>query len=204
MLLMKTNKFYSMVTTLMVVLSALMLTSCTEDQMIGMTLQGTWVGNMYTVNTWNGNTYKASESEITFTTDPFRSTKGTGYWIDYYSGYSWDYVANHIRWEVRNTDLYIYFMNDGGFVVLTDYRVSNNRFEGYIYDDNSNPLYFSLRKVYDSSNNSWDDYNYGWGYWSEEVYYFAKANEAKASIEGVSMIEDTEKPVRHIIMNTVK
>ena len=36
MLLMKTNKFYSMVTTLMVVLSALMLTSCTEDQMIGM------------------------------------------------------------------------------------------------------------------------------------------------------------------------
>ena len=113
---MKTNKFYSMVTTLMVVLSALMLTSCTEDQMIGMTLQGTWVGNMYTVNTWNGNTYKASESEITFTTDPFRSTKGTGYWIDYYSGYSWDYVANHIRWEVRNTDLYIYFMNDGGFV----------------------------------------------------------------------------------------
>lgn len=202
---MKTNKFHSMVATLMVVLSTLTFTSCTEDQMIGMTLQGTWVGNMYTVNTWNGNTYKATESEITFTTDPFLNTKGYGYWVDYYSGYSWDYVANHIRWEVRNSDLYIYFMNDGGSVILSDYRVNNNYFEGYIYDDYNQPLYFSLRKVYSTYYDSWDDYNYGWGYWNSDIYYYAKSNrasKAKIATEDFNMTDSTAKPMRHIMKAT--
>lgn len=196
-------------------LGTMMMTSCDEDQMIGMNLEGTWVGNMYMVTEWSGHTYKATESEITFTSDPFRNTKGYGYWVDRYSGYRWDYVANHIRWRVQNRTLYVYFEEDRYEIAIYDFRVNNNRFQGWIDSDDGESLKFDLVKVYDYEYD-WDDYDYGWGYW--DYYYNEWAKDGSAFIE-FDMVEDAkqhsnnnnnnnnnntagskdDKPIRHIV-----
>ena len=80
------KKIYTM---LMMAMMALAFTSC-EDEMIADTLEGTWSGNMYISSTWDGRTYDVTRSEITFEIDPFRFTKGSGIWVDYYSRAPWD------------------------------------------------------------------------------------------------------------------
>lgn len=197
------KKIYSLLTTAIVGFGVMMITACTEDQEIGMSLEGTWAGSMYMEMEFSGHSYKVNESEITFTGDPFRLTKGYGYWIDYYD--HGNYVANHIRWTVQNQAITIRFMEDGGTVTISDFRVNNNYFEGYIYDDNGTPIKFELRKVMDESYD-WDDYNYGWGYWNDDYYYYdyGYAKSAKSDdTEDFNMVESTEKPTRHVVKEGV-
>lgn len=196
------KKLYTLFTAMIIGLGTMMMTSCDEDQMIGMNLEGTWVGNMYIVREWSGHSYKATESEITFTSDPFRNTKGSGYWIDYYSDCSWDYVANHIRWDVSGRTLHVYFVEDRYDIYITDFRVNNHRFQGWIDSDNGESLKFDLVKVYDDSRN-WGDYN--WGYYDYYDYYGYSRSAATSEF---NMIEDSqkqnmgsntsEKPIIHI------
>jgi hypothetical protein len=152
---------------LMIAAMALTFTSC-EDEFIADTLEGTWSGEMYVSSYYNGHDYYATKTEITFNIDPFRFTRGSGYWVDYYVGAPWGYVANHIDWEVDNGNIYIYFCEDGTSVVISDYHLSDSHFSGYIADGD-NDVYFTLRHI---SSPNWNNYEY-WGYegWYDSGYW---------------------------------
>jgi len=156
------KKLYTM---MMMAMMALTFTAC-EDEMIADTLEGTWSGNMYVSSYYDGRDYYATRTEITFTLDPFRFTKGSGYWVDYYSGAPWRYVANHISWRVDNGCITVYFIEDGNSVVISDYRLSDTRFTGYI-EDGDYDVNFSLTHV---ASPNWNDYDY-WGYDGWNSYY---------------------------------
>lgn len=159
--------------------------SCDEDDEIAYTLEGTWKGNMYVSLDYNGYEYQSTYSEICFLRDPYTYSSGQGYWIDYYSRAPWDYVANHIDWQVNNGVIRVWFREEGSYVEIYDYRLSDNYFTGTIYD-NGNYVDFRLTHV---SSPNWNDYEWGWDYW-----YGAKQN-ARMKSKGV-MPANGEKPVR--------
>ena len=193
---MKTLKTYLM-TALMALTATTMFTSC-EDELIADTLEGTWSGNMYVSSYYGGRDYYATHTEITFLLDPFRFTKGSGYWVDYYDGMGapWEYVANHIDWRVDNGRITVYFREEGTSVVISDYRLSNSHFSGYIYDG-GNTVNFSLTHI---SSPNWDRYSY-WGYdsWYDYNYYpyYSPATRAAGDSTTVaSTVAPGEKPIR--------
>ena len=148
-------------------MSAFTLTGCSEDQLIGMTLEGTWRGDMNVYHSYGGQRYEAVWSEICFSADPFRTTRGTGYWCDEYSSSPWgrNYVANHITWRVENRIIYIHFVEDNYDIQIhvSDNYLSNNRFIGTIWTG-SERIEFNLYHV-DSPN--WESYHYGWDYYAK-------------------------------------
>lgn len=145
--------------------------ACT-DEFIADTLEGTWSGNMYVSSYYNGYDYYATRTELTFIKDPFRFTSGYGYWIDYYSNAPWDYVANHIDWEVDNSRIYIYFNEENTSIAISDYYLSDSKFYGTIIDGN-NKVDFNLIHI---SSPNWDNYTY-WGY--DSWYYYSRSNNNK-------------------------
>lgn len=159
------------ITTLFMMLMAAVMTlsmsSCTEDQEIGMTLEGTWEGYTHAYHEYNGQLYQSNRTVLTFGTDLFRFTKGTGYWVDYYSDYGWgrNYIANHIDWSVKGGIIYIHFREDNYDIEIHDYRLYNDHFVGTIYTVDSN-IDFSL---YKTSDRNWNDYDYGYYYYSRET-----------------------------------
>ena len=181
------KKFYTM---MMMAMMALTFTAC-EDEMIADTLEGTWSGNMYVSSYYDGRDYYATHTEITFSIDPFYYTKGSGYWVDYYSGAPWDYVANHINWRVDNGCITVYFIEDGTSVVIADYSLNDSHFTGYIADGD-NDVRFNLRHV---SSPNWDSYSY-WGYdgWYDDYYYYSR--ETRADGGDSTAVMPAEKPVR--------
>ncbi len=154
------KKFYSIITILFLGFSALTLTSCDEDDMIGYSLEGTWEGKMYSSCTIDGETFSVSKTQIEFLTDPFTNRSGYGYWVDYYSRAPWDRWASRISWEVRNGVICIYFREDGGYIEIHDYRLNDNHFTGWFYDSDNVVCDFRL---YHTSSPNWNDYE--WGYW---------------------------------------
>ncbi|MBR4368387.1 MAG: hepatitis A virus cellular receptor 1 [Prevotella sp.] len=152
------------ITTLFMMLLAAVMTlsmsSCTEDQEIGMTLEGTWEGYTHAYHEYNGQRYQSNRTVLTFGTDLFRFTQGTGYWVDYYSDYGWgrNYIANHIDWKVKGGIIYIHFREDHYDIEIHDYRLYNDHFVGTIYTSDSN-IDFSL---YKTSDRNWNDYDYGY------------------------------------------
>lgn len=182
------KKIYSMRTMAMMAITAMTMSSCDEDIAIATTLEGTWRGDMYVSSYWNGRDYYATATEITFNGDPFSWTRGTGYWVDYYSGAPWDYVANHIEWHVVNRNIEVYFVEEGTAVVIGDYRLTDNYFSGYI-EDGDNDVEFRLRHI-DSPN--WDSYD-RWGYdsWYGNYYYRTRSDAA-----AVADTMSTKRPVR--------
>ena len=159
------KRLHAMLTAVMLVALSFSFTSC-EDESIASSLQGTWEGNMYISSEWNGRVYNATYTEIEFLLDPFRYTKGSGYWVDHYSGAPWDYIANHIDWRVDDQVITVYFREENTSIQIYDYRLSDNYFRGTIYD-NGNYVDFSL--VHTSSPNWEYEYDY-WGY--DDWYYY--------------------------------
>ena len=173
---------------MMMAVMALTFTSC-EDEMIADTLEGTWSGNMYVSTYYDGHDYYATRTEITFCIDAFRLVRGHGYWVDYYSGAPWDYVANHIDWYVDNLNIYINFHEDGTSVVIADYHLSDSHFSGYIADGD-NDVTFSLYHV---ASPNWDNYS-TWGYdgWYDD-YYWSRTTRSDG---GDNTATVPEKPIR--------
>ena len=158
------KKLYTLMLT---ALMALTFTAC-EDEYIADTLEGTWSGTMFVSTYYDGRDYYATHSEITFSIDPFRFTKGSGYWVDYYSDAPWDYVANHIEWTVNYRTITVYFVEEGTTLWIENYRLDDAYFEGTIYDGESR-VDFQLRHT---SSPNWNDYYYGWdGYYYDDYYY---------------------------------
>lgn len=72
------KKLSTYIAMLVMGLATFSFSGCTEDQLIGMTLEGTWRGDMDIYHTYGGKSYEASWSEICFSSDAFRFTQGTG------------------------------------------------------------------------------------------------------------------------------
>ena len=153
--------FIMMLTTVM----TMSLTGCSEDQLIGMDLEGTWEGRTYAYHSYDGQLYQSSRTVLTFGTDWDHFTQGSGYWVDYYSSSPWgrDYVANHIRWRVSGGIIYIHFREDNYDIEIHDYRLNNGHFEGTIYTADGTTVDFVL---YKTSDRNWEsDYYYGYDYY---------------------------------------
>lgn len=182
---MKMKKIYTM---MMMAMMALVLSSCNEDQQIANTLEGTWQGNMYVSSNWNGRTYNATYTEITFLRDPYRYSSGSGYWVDYYSNAPWDYVANHIEWRVDFGVIKVYFVEEDTSLEIRNYRLNLNRFYGTIYEAD-NTVDFEMANI-SRPVNYYDNYGWGYSYWNG---YYSRGTRS-ADSDSVS----TEKPRRFI------
>ncbi len=177
---------------MLMALMGITFTAC-EDEFIADSLEGTWSGDMYVSSYYDGRDYYATYSEITFSIDPFRFTKGSGYWVDYYSGAPWDYVANHISWRVDNGNIYIHFLDDNSSVVISDYHLSGSRFSGYIADGDYD-VHFNLRHV---ASPNMDSYSY-WGYdeWYDDWYYGYYSRQTRSADTDTTSVMPAEKPIR--------
>ena len=178
--------------TMMLAVAALLsvtMTSCEKDELIAMTLDGNWKGNMYVSYQINGRGeyYDASYSEVCFLRNPSKFASGDGYWIDYYSNAPWDYIANHIRWTVDRGSIWVYFIEDRYEVEIYDYRLTYNYFDGYIYTYDDKEVEFHLTKT---SSPDWNRYHWGTDYWYDR---YAK----QSDFEGTrASSADVEKPQR--------
>lgn len=168
------KRFTTFFTIMAIALMSVSLTSCDEDDDIAYTLEGTWSGNMYVSHSYNGYTYDATYSEICFLRDPYTYSSGQGYWVDYYSNAPWDYVANHIDWSVNRGVIKVYFVEEGSYIEIDDYRLSDSYFTGTIYYGNKN-VDFRLRHV---SSPNWNDYDYGWDSWWGAKGYGTRGNDS--------------------------
>ena len=143
---------------MMVLLSALTLTSCDEDTETAYDLDGIWQGTI------NGNYYQdrygyteSWDTEIRFYQDGDFSRGGSGEERD------WDYrgkcYSSRFNWKVRNGRIYLYY-DDGYNIVIDRYdlywRSNTQRFRGYFedFDTGDQLASFDLVKVVD-----WHDFS---------------------------------------------
>ena len=187
------KKLKSIISMLLLALTATTLVSCDDDSDIAMTLEGTWQGKMKLRTEYQDQYYQVISSEICFLQDPYSYSSGTGYWIDYYQNSPWrnNQVANHIKWTVSNGVINVYFKEEGTSLEIRNYRLYRGLFEGTIYYDDQ-IVNFSLRQV---SSPNWNSYT-DWGYDYDDDYYYG--GYAKKNVAGTRAGEDsTAKPVRH-------
>ena len=180
------KKITSILAMALTIMMSAMFSSCDEDDAIAYTLEGTWEGNMYVSMQYDNRVYDATYSELCFSRDPYRYSSGSGYWIDHYSYGPWgrNYVANHINWTVHNGYIEICLIEEGTYVQIYDYSLSDNYFVGTIYYGDQR-VNFRLRHT---SSPNWNGYDYGWGY-----YDYAKSSTIDADTRST---ENIEKPVR--------
>ena len=143
---------------MMVLLSALTLTSCDEDTETAYDLDGIWQGTI------NGNYYQdrygyteSWDTEIRFYQNGDFSRGGSGEERD------WDYrgkcYSSRFDWKVRNGRIYLYY-DDGYNIVIDRYdlywRSNTQRFRGYFedFDTGDQLASFDLWKVVD-----WHDFS---------------------------------------------
>lgn len=143
---------------MLVLLSALTLTSCDEDTETAYDLDGIWQGTI------NGNYYQdrygyteSWDTEIRFYQDGDFSRGGSGEERD------WDYrgkcYSSRFDWKVRNGRIYLYY-DDGYNIVIDRYdlywRSNTQRFRGYFedFDTGDQLASFDLVKVVD-----WHDFS---------------------------------------------
>lgn len=185
------KKFTSLLTVALLALMSFTFTSCDEDSDIAYTLDGTWKGNMYVEY---GN-YDATYSVIRFDQNDGLYS-GTGYWIDYFNDNYWgghNYIANRIRWTVRNSNIYIDLVDEGNSVVIYDYALNDRKFSGYVDAENGNRAYFEMYR--DSYGYNWRDYDWGYDYskWDSSIDLGNVSSRAAATAS-------TEKPVRKFVV----
>lgn len=143
---------------MLVLLSALTLTSCDEDTETAYDLDGIWQGTI------NGNYYQdrygyteSWDTEIRFYQNGDFSRGGSGEERD------WDYrgkcYSSRFDWKVRNGRIYLYY-DDGYNIVIDRYdlywRSNTQRFRGYFedFDTGDQLASFDLVKVVD-----WHDFS---------------------------------------------
>ena len=143
---------------MMVLLSALTLTSCDEDTETAYDLDGIWRGTI------NGNYYQdrygyteSWDTEIRFYQNGDFSRGGSG------EEHDWDYrgkcYSSRFDWKVRNGRIYLYY-DDGYNIVIDRYdlywRSNTQHFRGYFedFDTGDQLASFDLWKVVD-----WHDFS---------------------------------------------
>ena len=158
------KKIYTLMTALFLTMTTIGFTSCyrNDDEDIAYSLEGTWKGYMHITTPWHGEYYQTTYSTITFLKNPYQNASGEGYWVDYYSNAPWDYVANHIEWRVNYHDIIVYFIEEDTEIIIRDYRLVGNRFNGWIKDGN-NEVEFYLNQIASPNYNNFEHWGYsGW------------------------------------------
>lgn len=172
--------------------------SCDDDDDIADTLWGTWEGDLYATGIYDGYTYRAAYSTLSFDKSFYDYASGSGYWIDYYSNAPWDYYASHITWSVNNGVITIYSIEDDTYYDIYSYSLSGNYFSGTLEDEFGTRMDFRLTKT---SSPYWDDYDWGWGHYGRGPRYSnKKAKETVVPFDDKS----GDKPVRRILPRTEK
>lgn len=162
---MKTKRILLAMTLVVATLGSLTLQSCYEDDDIGRSLEGTWRGYMGVYSLYGNSRYTSEYSVVQFSANPFRATSGTGYWIDYYGDTPWgrNYIANHFRWNVVSSVIYIHLIEEGTELMISQYRLTEDYFEGIIREGNygfDDPgIRFSLVHV---NSPNWDSFDYSY------------------------------------------
>lgn len=152
------KKFTSTITMILLAMLAFTFTSC-EDEEIAQTLAGKWQGTIskYYYDRWglSGDHYR---TVIEFVGDPWHWTKGTGYEVDYDMNDQYgSYWYSEFEWRVDNKVITLrYADTDYEPVYISDYYLTNNRFEGYMDDGTNSEIKFSLYMIKDFN---WDYYN---------------------------------------------
>lgn len=120
---------------LMMVMLALSLNSCGEDDEIAQTLDGIWEGEVateYFSYRWGYHTeYQAVDIE--FYADPYRYAKGTGVEYDY-SANGYTYIRSYFDFEVVGGIIYLDY-DDGSHIAIRNYHLTGNRFSGEFIND---------------------------------------------------------------------
>ncbi len=140
------KKFYTFITTVLMTLTATtVLTSCdNNDTYQARTLDGNWTGY---IDTYYADRWGLTENSYR-TTMFFNQTNrygGNGYEVDYdaYSPYD-DYYYCEFIWEVYNGTIRIRYADSWNDVLIYDYRLSSNYFEGYMDDGTRRNIRFQL------------------------------------------------------------
>ena len=142
-------------------MAMMMFTSCEpvedwEDRHEARTLDGTWTGyiDTYYYDRWGltGDSYRTT---MYFERDG--SYGGWGYEVDYdlNNRYS-DYYYCEFMWDIYRGSIRLRYADSWNDVYISDYRLSDNYFEGYMDDGTSKDIVFKLR--YDGG--------FDWGYWN--------------------------------------
>lgn len=193
------KKLYSIITTTIICISSMFtLTSCEDDaQMVAHTLEGSWTGyiDTYIYDRWG---VSGSEYRVTFTFirnsgskyDYDSSTSGRGIEMGYNVN---DRYANYYRstfsWYVDD-DYYSYHKptiiityDDDWYhpIYIYDYRISGNRFYGYMDDGTNREIQFDLY------------YDDGFDYYSDRWY--SRTRSGDGTDESVKVI-DNGKSIR--------
>ena len=166
------KKIYILLMMAIVATTAFTLAGCNvdDDDYIADTLEGTWRGKIVLTDDWSGLSYGYTQTDICFLRNPYRYSSGEGYWVDYYSSAPWDYVANHIEWNVVNGIIEVHFIEDNTWLEIRNYRIDYNYFVGTIYDDGT-WADFKLRHISSPNWGSYDfyGYDYGYDYWAKST-----------------------------------
>ena len=163
------KKFYTIFTLLSLLTFGTILTSCDDDTLDAVCLEGDWTGNLGMYYSDGRYTYNADYSNIRFIPHYDFATYGTGEEIDFFSNVYCPirYQSFYFTWEVRNSVLYLHFpYNEQLDVAISEYRLNSRYFAGII-----GTTAFQLTKLTDY--NEWGLYDrgtyYGYGYYNN--YY---------------------------------
>ena len=165
------KKNFTLLALIMMALSMTFVSCTDDDEYEAYTLEGAWEGDMGVMI----NGYVANYSTIYFDKNPYQYASGEGYQVDYFGSSSpWYhssrnsyYVANHIRWQVYNRVIQLYYVEEDIYAEIRDYSLSSGYFTGYIDFEDGSSSSFRMQKTYSPSN--WGSY-YEWG-WYDDYYY---------------------------------
>ena len=157
----------------------MMLTSCEplmdwEDRHEARPLDGTWTGyvDTYYYDRWGltGDSYRT-----TMFFERENSYGGWGYEVDYdlNSRYD-DYYYCEFTWRIYNGVIRISYADSWNDVYISDYRLSDSYFEGYMDDGTSTDITFKLRY----------DYSFDWGYWNSRAITRSTNDSTKVMASG--------------------
>lgn len=169
------------IATLLMMSILVIFTSCDEDEVKSRYLSGEWTGKMgmyYTYEYLDGyvESFNAAYTDIVFYPEREYATYGWGKEVDYYNYGPCIKQYYYFDWEVRNGIIYLDYPSDPSLsVAITDYRINNDRFKGYLGN-----VKFSLHKLVDFY--GWDEYS-GYYYYYDRPgwnpYYYAKSRDGK-------------------------
>ncbi len=150
----------------LLMLPALLLTSCETDEMIADKLTGVnWEGRLdtYYQNGWgeaflDGEYHTVWRFEADYYDSYGTATHGTGYEVDYSLYNSRDYAYSPFYWEVRGGNIYITYRNPDWNNIRIDWRdytISYSHFRGTMYDWENRIYNFDM---VNNGNWNWDPY----------------------------------------------
>ena len=178
-----------------VAMTTLTMVSCgSDDEYIAYSLEGTWRGRIVLSDDWSGLNYGYTTTDICFLRDPYRYSSGQGYWVDYYSRASWDYVANHIEWTVRGGVIEVHFIEDNTWLEIRNYSLDYDYFVGTIYDQGT----WADFKLYHVASPNWGSYDYYgyddyYDYWAKPTTFDGEDGKARGPLKIERPIRGTRK-----------